>query len=159
MRDFWHDTDDAITPQKLSWQFDPQTATIHLTMDGTFQQDWHFEEQDDDAWLRLEPTRVARQRDFSRTPGLRDDAPYALSFPSYFTFSLDYALPGGGRDIHFYGNDVSQSTKYGAWNRTGVIKSGVSMSRGHESRWRPKFRAIRHRRWQIYCVSCPRIRS
>ena len=126
MRDYWHDSYDFITPDKVSWTFDKTTGTLRYILDGKAKMDWdpvsssHGRQYEADSY-RLGWTRKL-DRDATKPHA---DAPMALAYPYYTRTNETVLLPNGGAGFTIKGDPVDTTISGYAFKRTLAIKDGA----------------------------------
>jgi len=103
----------------VSENFDAAKGEEHLQADGTTAPDWSG------SGLEVLGSRLAARPDLARTPGPHSDAPYAVAYPSYESYSETVVLPNGGKGFTVAGQDIAETVAGVAYTRQTSIKNGV----------------------------------
>ncbi|MBJ7438057.1 MAG: tetratricopeptide repeat protein, partial [Sphingopyxis sp.] len=89
LRDYWKGEHDFIDIGSTSAAFDSKTGELRLAMEGKAKMDWSS------GWYETDGTRVGYKADFSRDPGQRQDAAFAVAFPRFTRMTETILLPSG----------------------------------------------------------------
>lgn len=89
LRDYWKGEHDFIDIGLTSATFDSKTGELRLAMEGKAKMDWSS------GWYETDGTRVGYKADFSRDPGQRQDAAFAVAFPRFVRMTETILLPPG----------------------------------------------------------------
>lgn len=87
LRDFFKERFDSLDVKTVTAGFDPDKRELKLVMDGAITMDWS------DGWYRVDIASVGYKADFRRDAGPDRDAPFAVSYPSWFHVAETIDLP------------------------------------------------------------------
>ncbi len=91
VRAMWKDMYNFIDVKSTNSSFDEEAGELRLVMEGEAHMDWRGDRYETDG------TSIGFNADFSREPGPDDDAPIAVSYPSYSRLVETILLPNDGR--------------------------------------------------------------
>lgn len=94
MRDYWRKKISWISPKTVSFTYDPATVTTTMIMDGTASIDWA--KGDGFRDFDIADSSLGYQANFEREPGLEQDAPFAVDYPSFNKWTVVVQLPNKG---------------------------------------------------------------
>jgi tetratricopeptide (TPR) repeat protein len=75
LRDYWRKQYNFVDIKTVTNTYDPVHREETLVMDGTAHMDWT------DGWYETDGLDVGYKADFSRDPGIGQDAPFAVAYP------------------------------------------------------------------------------
>jgi tetratricopeptide (TPR) repeat protein len=87
LRQYWSKTYDFVDIKSVSANFDDDTETETVTMDGSARMVWK------DRWYETDGLGVGFEASFTRDAGANMQAPYTVTFPTYARTSETILLP------------------------------------------------------------------
>ncbi len=94
MKDYWRRKISWVDPKTASFAFDEATHTTTLTMDGLAKIEWSPSGGARD--FTAYDSSLGFEANFDREPGLHQDAPYEVAYPSYNKWTVIVRLPNKG---------------------------------------------------------------
>jgi tetratricopeptide (TPR) repeat protein len=103
LRKIWSQVLPSTSIEKVTATFDEQTAHEQLTMDGSTRLEWSH------GRYKLEGLIAVDTRDFTRTPGPHNDAPFSVPFPTYTRIVETITLPHAPAPFTVEGGQVERT--------------------------------------------------
>jgi transglutaminase-like putative cysteine protease len=108
LRRIWRESFDMVTPVKVATVSDPETGDYVLTMSGTAQMDWTADLGT--KWYEIDRSRLGWRIDIAREGEINPDAPYAFSYPDWWSSRVTITLPNAGKGFRVQGSDPVDKT-------------------------------------------------
>jgi len=119
IKSIWTKSYPGATIDKITARFDEQTAQEHLTIDGSLPMDWSGER------LKLQGLKLTHKKDFERTPGPHDDAPYVVQFPNYTRVLETIKLPQTKEPFTIEGENIERTLVGVEFKREARVQGSV----------------------------------
>lgn len=116
LRDYWRKQYDFVDVTSVSASFDPAKREERLVMDGGAHMDWNT------GWYETDGLGVGYKADFTRDPGLGQDAPFATAYPAYSRTEEIVLLPKDRNFTLNHGEDVDVSVAGVSYHRHTAIE-------------------------------------
>lgn len=108
LRKVWRDTFDSIAPGKVGTRTDPETGDFVLTMTGTAQMEWSADLGT--RWYEVDRSRLGWRFNIAREGEINTDAPFAFSYPDWWSSKVTITLPHAGMGFRLQGGDPVDRT-------------------------------------------------
>jgi tetratricopeptide (TPR) repeat protein len=128
-RQFWSGRYAWITVKSLQTTFDPATGVARFAMDGVAQLDWTEDDPGLGRRLDLPASAFAAGPDLKREADSRQDAPYAVPYPSYDAASVRILLPDHASGYRIEGRDIDRTFGGVRYQRVTTLEGGAVVSR------------------------------
>ncbi len=125
LREYWAQSFNWITVQKVSASFDKATGVERVTLDGAANMQWTWDDATRTWRYETDNTRIGWGVDTKRQPGPHAEAPYVIQYPVYYRFHEDIVLPKGGKGFALDGDAVDKTMGGAEFKRTLTIHDGV----------------------------------
>jgi tetratricopeptide (TPR) repeat protein len=102
-QEYWSGNWEDVTLQTVTVDFDDASGNLRLSMKGHGKMNWQGDQH------LLESLGIGATVDYTREPGLNDDAPYLTTFPVYTRVIERIKLPHDGAGYSTVGKDVDQT--------------------------------------------------
>jgi hypothetical protein len=139
LREMWGQQLPWIEVKQVGFTFDDAKDEEHVTMDGAASMSWTLDPDSGAQQYQVDGASLGWTADYTRDPGTRLDAPYAVDFPSYDKAVETIILPQDGKGFSTVGDDVDKR-----------CFTAPARSRGTSSPWKrapdPSPRSFPHRR-------------
>lgn len=132
LRAYWHQSDEWIEPETVSWRYDEQSTVLVLTVTGRGRLDWHGGDADGRA-LDIFGAGFTPPNEYHRPKEQDQTAPWATKYPSFRCWATAIHLPESGSKWKWDYDSDPIDTHLGAvdyWRladlRDGVIRTVMS---------------------------------
>ena len=124
LRDFWTKTYGVLSPVTVTTSFDPLKREERVIMDGTANLTWDPGNNNTRVYY-VAASALGGKPDFTRQPGPRADAPFAVPYPAFAETHQTVILPNKGQGFRLQGGDVDQRVAGRWFSRKARIEKGV----------------------------------
>ncbi|MFM5949742.1 MAG: DUF3857 domain-containing transglutaminase family protein [Novosphingobium sp.] len=108
LRKLWRESFDAIAPGKVATFTDPKNGDFVLTMTGTAQMEWTADLGT--RWYEVDRSRLGWRFNIAREGEINTDAPFAFTYPDWWSSKVTIQLPYGGKGFRLQGSDPVDRT-------------------------------------------------
>jgi len=140
MRDYWRGQLPWIDAKAVDFTYDDAQRVMRISMDGSANMDWS---KDGAArYFQIADSSLGFEPAFKREPGLHADAPFAVNFPSFSTWTVVITLPNAGSGFGLMDAvDVDQTIAGVVYQRRTRLAGAVVTMTASERSLAPEFAA------------------
>jgi len=132
LKTYWHQTDEWIEPETVSWRYNEQSTVLLLIVTGRGRLDWHGGDSDGRA-LDIFGAGFTPPAEYHRPKEQDQTAPWVTKYPSFRCWATAIHLPDGGSKWKWDYDSDPIDTHLGAvdyWRladlRDGVVRTVMS---------------------------------
>jgi Domain of Unknown Function with PDB structure (DUF3857) len=141
LKTYWRDAISWIDPQKVGFTYDEATVTMTVSMEGSAKIDWAASEGGARDF-NVTDSSLGWDVTYARDSGPNADAPYAVEFPMYKTWTVTLRLPNAGAGFSLVNADPVDRTAAGIrFRRHAELKDGVVTIVADQQALEPEFPA------------------
>ena len=140
LRDYWRGSLPWVDIRTVDFVYDDPHRTMRMSMAGVAAMHWtSFSGVRD---FNIGESSLGFDASFKREPGLHDDAPFAVNYPTFEKRTVIIALPGKGAGFGLFNSgEVDQTIAARRYERQARIENGVVSMTAQERSLAPEFPA------------------